>query len=103
VDLGSGTPANTFTIDFAAGGVFKCVAGGNMTFAFTNAPAAGFAQKVVIELTGGNGFTATLPSGADWGGAGAPTFTDGPDLISVYYRGHASTPTKRFMLSSFGA
>lgn len=102
IDLSTGTPANTFTLDFAAGNAFKATAGNNFTFAVTNEPANGFAQKTVLEVYGGSGFTATLPAGYTWGGAGAPTWTAGPDLVTVYCRSHASTPVKRFILSSLG-
>lgn len=103
VDLGTGTPTNTFTVDFNAGEIFLCQVGANFTIAETNAPANGFAQKVVLVITGALGFTCTLPSGADWGGAGAPTFTAGPDLVTYFRTGHASAPVKRFMVSSYGA
>lgn len=102
-DLGSGTPANTFTIDMAAGGCFKCTVGNNFIIAVTNQPPNGKAQKVVLEIYGALGFTSTLPSGYDWGGAGEPMWTAGPDLVTLYCRSHASTPVKRAMLSSYGA
>jgi hypothetical protein len=103
VDLAGGSPANTFTLDFAAGGAFRCAPGNDFTFAINNPPPNGFAQKCVVEVSGATGHTATLPSGYTWGGAGAPTWTAGPDIVTVYTRSDASTPVKRFMLSSYGA
>jgi hypothetical protein len=100
VDLGSGTPANTFTIDWNAGNVFLCAPGANFTFAETNVPANGFEQECLLVITGAAGFTATLPAGYGWGSAGAPTFTAGPDLVSVVRTGHASAPVKRFVTKS---
>lgn len=102
VDLGGGTPANTFTIDFAAGDYFLVAPGANFTFAFNNFPANGFAQEVFVEVAGAAGFTATLPSGATWGSAGVPTWSSGTDIIRITARGHASTPMKRFSLVSLG-
>jgi hypothetical protein len=100
VDLAGGTPANTFTLDFALGDYFLCAPGANFTFVFNNFPANGWEQEVLVEVTGGAGFTATLPAGATWGSAGAPVWTAGPDIIRVIARGHASTPTKRFVTVS---
>lgn len=102
VDLGTGSPTNTFTFDFRAGTSFKITVGNNFTWAVTNEPPNGWAEKVVVEVNGAAGFTLTLPSGYSWGGAGAPVWTAGPDIVTLYCRNHASSPVKRAMLSSYG-
>lgn len=102
VDLGGGTPANTFTLDFAAGGCFICSPGNDFTFAINNPPPTGFAQKCQVVVKNAAGFTATLPAGYTWGGAGAPVWTTGLDIVTVYCLADATNPVKRFMLSSYG-
>lgn len=103
IDLAGGTPANTFTLDFAAGDSFYCAPGANFTFAINNEPPSGFGQKCVALVDNAVGKTATLPSGYSWGGAGAPAWTSGIDVVTVYCRSDGTKPVKRFMVSSFGA
>lgn len=102
IDLGGGTPANTFTLDFAAGGTFICAPGNNFTFAINNAPPTGLVQKCVVIVVNAAGFTSTLPAGYSWGGAGEPVWTSGIDVCTVLCVADATNPVKRFMLSSYG-
>ena len=59
----------TPTIDLEAGGHFKLATTGNTTFAFSNPPAAGYAQTITLSVTAGGSHTLTFPTMLTEGGA----------------------------------
>lgn len=83
VDLGSGT---SFSADWALGGWFRLNPSGDFTVSFSNTPESGFADSIILEIVGGEGFNLTLPAGGTWGGLGEPEFSANTDIVSVGMR-----------------
>ena len=72
-DLGTKT-SGTLTLDLATSNVFKVVAGGAFTVAFSNIPAVGTEPKAQfwqLEIKTGGTYSITWPSAIKWDGGGA--------------------------------
>jgi len=85
--LGSLTTGTT-TIDLSTAQVFTAtITGGNtITFAFSNAPAAGQSQVIILRLENGGAGTIIWPVGTQFNGSIAPSLTaSGVDILGVYY------------------
>lgn len=85
--LGSLTTGTT-TIDLSTAQVFTAtITGGNtITFAFSNAPAAGQSQVIILRLENGGAGTIIWPLGTQFNGSIAPSLTaSGVDMLGVYY------------------
>lgn len=73
INLGSMT--GTVNIDLAAGGEFYGTIAGATTITFTNAPAAGQSQIVLLRLTNPGAFAITWPAGTKFPGGSLGTLT----------------------------
>jgi hypothetical protein len=85
--LGTLTTGTT-TIDLATAQVFTATitAANTITIAFSNAPAAGQSQVVLLRLTNAGGGTIVWPAATKFTGGTAPTLTaSGVDVLGVYY------------------
>jgi hypothetical protein len=74
IDLGTIAASGVATCNVALANVFKMVAGGNCTVAFSNIPATGSEPKAQfwqLEIKGGGSFTVTWPASIKWDGGGA--------------------------------
>jgi len=86
-DLGTLTTGTT-TIDLATAQVFTATitASNTITVAFSNAPAAGQSQVVLLRLTNAGSGTIVWPASTKFTGGTAPTLTaSGVDVLGVYY------------------
>ena len=86
-DLGTLTTGTT-TIDLATAQVFTATitAANTITIAFSNAPAAGQSQVVLLRLTNAGSGTIVWPASTKFTGGTAPTLTaSGVDVLGVYY------------------
>jgi len=82
VSLSGTTP----TVDLSAGNHFKISTTGNTTFAFSNPPSSGTAQKFVITVTAGGAHTHTWPAAVTWiEGADAPSPPDSGDTSNFEF------------------
>jgi len=85
--LGTLTTGTT-TIDLTAAQVFTATitAAATITIAFSNAPAAGESQIVLLRLTNAGGGTIVWPASTKFANATAPILTtSGVDMLGVYY------------------
>ena len=85
--LGTLTTGTT-TIDLATAQVFTATipAANTITIAFSNAPAAGQSQVVLLRLTNAGSGTIVWPASTKFTGGTAPTLTaSGVDVLGVYY------------------
>ena len=85
--LGTLTTGTT-TIDLATAQVYTATitAANTITLAFSNAPAAGTSQVVLLRLTNAGGGTIVYPASTKFAAGAAPVFTvSGVDVIGIYY------------------
>jgi len=86
-DLGTLTTGTT-TINLATAQVFTATitAANTITVAFSNAPAAGQSQVVLLRLINAGSGTIVWPASTKFTGGTAPTLTaSGVDVLGVYY------------------
>lgn len=75
---------NSATIDVQSAAVFKRTLSTNVTYVFTNAPAAGKSVSFVMELIN-PGSKVTWPASVKWSGGIAPVLTSvGKDVLGFY-------------------
>jgi hypothetical protein len=87
-----GSISGTQTLNLATASEWTMTITGATTIAFSNAPAANTAQVVYIRFTNAGSAAITWPSGTQFAGGTAPTFTtSGIDLIGVKYDTTSST------------
>lgn len=80
------------TLDLSSASEFTATIAASLSFAFSNAPAAGRAQVVYLRLTNAGAFTITWPANTKFAGGAAPTLTSaGVDLLGVKYDSATST------------
>lgn len=85
--LGTLTTGTT-TLDLKTAQVYTATitAANTITFAFSNAPASGQSQVVLLRLTNAGGGTIVYPANTKFAGGVAPTLTaSGVDILGVYY------------------
>ena len=85
--LGTLTTGTT-TLDLATAQVFTATitASNTITLAFSNAPAAGQSEIVLLRLTDAGGGTIVYPANTKFTAGTAPVFTvSGVDVIGIYY------------------
>jgi len=85
--LGTLTTGTT-TINLASAQVFTCTitSSNTITFDFSNAPAAGESEVVIIRMSNGGAGTIVWPAGTQFASSTAPTLTAGGlDMLGVYY------------------
>lgn len=88
--------AGAVTCDLSVSDSHKITLAADTTFTFSNPPASGFKQVLVLQvIQGGSGsYTATWPGSVDWGSAGAPTLSttvSDMDILVFYWDGSTST------------
>jgi hypothetical protein len=74
LDLGTIAAAGTATCNIEQANVFKMIAGGNCTVAFSNIPAVGTEPKAQfwqLEIKTGGTYSITWPAAIKWDGGGA--------------------------------
>ena len=76
----------TVTLDLTTGNVFQHTAsGGNVTFVFSNPPAAGKGGAFTLKwIQDSSDRTATWPVTVDWAAATAPTLTSGSGKVDIF-------------------
>ena len=76
----------TVTLDLTTGNVFQHTAsGGNVTFVFSNPPAAGKGGAFTLKwIQDSSDRTATWPASVDWAAATAPTLTSGSGKVDIF-------------------
>ncbi|MDP6771677.1 MAG: hypothetical protein QF704_13325 [Anaerolineales bacterium] len=76
----------TVTLDLTTGNVFQHTAsGGNVTFVFSNPPAAGKGGAFTLKwIQDSSDRTATWPVSVDWAAATAPTLTSGSAKVDIF-------------------
>jgi hypothetical protein len=85
--LGTLTTGTT-TLNLSTAQVFTATitAANTITLAFSNAPAAGTSQVVLLRLTDAGGGTIVYPASTKFAAGTAPVFTaSGVDVIGIYY------------------
>jgi hypothetical protein len=95
--LGTGTT----TIDLATAQVFTATitASATVTFAFSNAPAAGQSEIIIMRLTNAGGGIIAWPASTKFAGGIPPAFTlSGVDVIGIYY----DVTTTTYMVFTIG-
>lgn len=100
VNLGA-LSTGTTTINLTAAQVFTATiaASAVVTFAFSNPPAAGEAQMIVLRLTNAGAGTIIWPAGTKYaGGALSSLTTSGIDMLGVFY----DTTTSTYMVFVLG-
>jgi hypothetical protein len=95
-DLGTISAGGTATCNVGANGVFRMIAGGNMTVAFSNITSgAGKASFWQVEIKGGGNYTVTWPAAVKWDGGGAanvaPLLSTNTTLLNFYTRDAGTT------------
>lgn len=81
-----GSISGTVSIDCSVANVYTFTPSTATTLSFTNPPAAGRAQVIVLKITNGGAQTITYPSGSKFPGGTAPTLTSaGIDWLGVAY------------------
>ena len=82
VTLSGGTP----TADLSAGNNFYIQTSTNTTFAFSNPPSSGTAQKFVLTVKAGGTHTHSWPAAVTWiEGADAPSPPDSGDVYNYEF------------------
>ena len=78
--------SGTVTLDLSTGNVFQHTAsGGNVTFVFSNPPAAGKGGAFTLKwIQDSSDRTATWPVTVDWAAATAPTLTSGSGKVDIF-------------------
>ena len=78
--------SGTVTLDLSTGNVFQHTAsGGNVTFVFSNPPAAGKGGAFTLKwIQDSSDRTATWPASGDWAAATAPTLTSGSGKVDIF-------------------
>ena len=78
--------SGTVTLDLTTGNVFQHTAsGGNVTFVFSNPPAAGKGGAFTLKwIQDSSDRTATWPVTVDWAAATAPTLTSGSGKVDIF-------------------
>jgi hypothetical protein len=94
-DLGTKT-SGTLTLDLGTANVFKVIAGGAFTVAFSNiAPTANTAQFWQLEIKGGGSYVQTWPASVIWDGGGAsnisPVLSLDTTVLNFYTRNNGTT------------
>ena len=85
--LGTLTTGTT-TVDLSTAQVFAATlaAASTVTFAFSNAPAAGQSQMIMLQLTNAGNSTIVWPAGTKFSNGAVPVLTaTGIDLLGVFY------------------
>jgi hypothetical protein len=98
--LGTLTTGTT-TVNLASAQVFTATitASNTITFAFSNAPAAGQSEIVIMRLTNAGSGTIAWPASTKFSGGTAPTFTaSGVDVLGIYY----DVTTTTYMVFAIG-
>jgi hypothetical protein len=94
-DKGTINAGGTATCDLAAAGVFKMIANGNMTVAFTNFPSTAKAAFWQVEIKAGGSYTITWPGVVKWDGGGAanvaPLLSTNTTLLNFYTKDGGTT------------
>ena len=81
-----GPISGTQTLNLQSAAQFIATITGNTTFAFSNPPASGVNQVVMLRLTNGGAHTLTWPSGTLFASGTAPVLSSsGIDLLGVLY------------------
>jgi len=92
--------SGTINMDLSTGSWFRIAPSGGYTPTPTNWPTTGFTSSIILEISNGTGKALTLPAGASWGNAGAPTFSANTDYIQIISRDGGST--QRWIFGSKG-
>jgi len=94
-DLGTKTAGGTATCDISTAGVFKVIANGNMTVAFTNPPSTSKGAFWQLEIKAGGSYAITWPGSIKWDGGGAanvaPLLSTNTTLLNFYTRDGGTT------------
>lgn len=99
VNLGTIAASGVATCDLSQANVFRMVAGGNCTVAFSNIPALdldpGKAQFWQLEIKGGGSYTVTWPAAIKWDGGGAsnvaPLLSTNTTVLNFFTRDQGTT------------
>ena len=96
LDLGTITAAATATCNIEQANVFKMIAGGNCTVAFSNiAATANTAQFWQLEIKSGGSYVQTWPASVIWDGGGAsnisPVLSLDTTVLNFYTRNNGTT------------
>lgn len=94
-DLGTKS-SGTLTLDLGTANVFKVIAGGNFTVAFSNITStANTAHFWQLEIKGGGSKTITWPASIVWDGGGAsnisPVLSLDTTVLNFYTRNNGTT------------
>lgn len=94
-DKGTINAAGTATCNISEAGVFKIIANGNMTVAFTGLPSTGKGAFWQVEIKNGGSYTITWPGVIKWDGGGAanvaPLLSTNTTLLNFYTRDGGAT------------
>lgn len=82
----TGTVTGNATLDLSTGDVFEVTPTADVTFAFSNPPAAGNAQSFSVFITPSATVTITYPASVAWSGGIAPASpaVGETDLLTFY-------------------
>jgi hypothetical protein len=94
-DLGTKS-SGTLTLDLASSNIFKVIAGGNFTVAFSGlANTASVGQFWQMEIKSGGSYTINWPAGIVWDGGGAsniqPVLSLDTTVLNFYTRNNGTT------------
>ena len=94
-----GNISGTETLNLAASTEWTMTITGATTFAFSNTPAAGTTQVVILRITNGGAYTISWPTGTQFVSGAAPALTSsGVDILGVKY----DTVTSTYMVFVIG-